>query len=332
MRKITGFMRSRQLLAPALIAIHLALAAWAAFALAQTYDEAVHLSSGYAYWKTGEYRVNADTNTPLARLVAALPLLALDPDPLFNDPSYKSPNYFAYGDRFLNHNRVPAETMLHAGRLAIILILGLMMAWTLYRWGEQTGGAGAGLAALFFYAFNPAILTHVSLITADFSGALFTVLCLYAASRACEAKPQRAWRWGVAGACLGLALASKNSTMILFAILPLSAAMQLRLARRKVTAAEVGRGALALFGGALLALTAVYGPSQLLTWGRGVLFTFRSHNGSLSQPRTLSRRRENSDRSRPSRLFPRSCGWALPASRTIKSACTTSSPSFRSPA
>ena len=266
--------RARVLRPAALIVAHLLLAVWAAFALAQTYDEAVHLASGYAYWKTGEYRVNADTNTPLARLIAALPLLRLDPDPRLDDPAYTDSNYFVYGDHFLNRNRVSAEKMLHAGRLALILILGTVMAWTLYSWGERAGGVGAGLASLFFYAFNPVILANVSLITADFSGALFVVLCLYAASRACDARPPRAWRWAAAGVFLGLALASKHSTVILFAVLPLGVTLRLRLARHMPTAGEAWRAVLALLGGALLALAAVYGPSQLPLWGRGAAATF----------------------------------------------------------
>jgi Tfp pilus assembly protein PilF/4-amino-4-deoxy-L-arabinose transferase-like glycosyltransferase len=256
----------------ALIIIHLALASWAAFALSQTFDEALHLASGYGYWKSGE--ISADTNAPFARLVAALPLLRLDVAPLLEDPDHKDANLFIWGDRFLYHNRVLPEKMLHAGRLALILLLGPILAWTLYRWGSRAGGGEAGLAALFFYAFNPVVLANVSLITTDFAGALFVVLCLHAASRACEESPSRAWLWAAAGVFLGLALASKYSTVLLFAALPLGAALQLRLARRRPTAGEASCAVLALLGGALLALTAVYGPRGLLAWERGEALTF----------------------------------------------------------
>ncbi len=39
----------------------------------QTWDEGIHLSSGYSYLKTGDFRMNAE-HPPLFKLLAALPL------------------------------------------------------------------------------------------------------------------------------------------------------------------------------------------------------------------------------------------------------------------
>src|SRR5262245_48347 len=42
--------------------------------LSATTDEPVHLSAGYSYWQTRDFRLNRE-HPPLAKLVAALPLL-----------------------------------------------------------------------------------------------------------------------------------------------------------------------------------------------------------------------------------------------------------------
>ena len=82
--------------------------------------------------------------------------------------------------------------------IALVAVATLSAQWGVIRLFRMTPRLllrwGAGLAALFFYAFNPVILANVPLVTADFAGALFVVLCLHAASRACEESPPRAWR------------------------------------------------------------------------------------------------------------------------------------------
>src|SRR5688572_15598948 len=45
----------------------------------QTHDEAVHLSAGYSYWKTGDFRLSPE-HPPLSKLLVAFPLLLLNPD------------------------------------------------------------------------------------------------------------------------------------------------------------------------------------------------------------------------------------------------------------
>ena len=45
----------------------------------QTADEAVHLTAGYSYLKTGDFRL-LPSHPPLAELLCALPLLAFQPE------------------------------------------------------------------------------------------------------------------------------------------------------------------------------------------------------------------------------------------------------------
>src|ERR1043166_385545 len=47
--------------------------------LSATTDEPVPLAAGYSYWQTLDFRLNPE-HPPLAKLVAALPLLVLKPN------------------------------------------------------------------------------------------------------------------------------------------------------------------------------------------------------------------------------------------------------------
>ena len=40
----------------------------------QTFDEALHLTAGFSYWKTGDFRLNRE-HPPLSKLLTAFPLL-----------------------------------------------------------------------------------------------------------------------------------------------------------------------------------------------------------------------------------------------------------------
>src|ERR1035437_3747426 len=104
----------------------------------QTWDEAVHLAAGYSYWKTGDFRMNRD-HPPLGKYINALPLLILNPALPLDHPSWREENPSVFGSQFLYHNRIPADTLLFAGRSITILLtlcLGLALAlWTRRRFG-----------------------------------------------------------------------------------------------------------------------------------------------------------------------------------------------------
>jgi len=111
----------------------------------QTWDEAFEIASGYSYLKTGEYRLSLE-QPPLARVVAALPLLILDPSLPLDDESWKKSDERAFGLKFLYQNRVPAGTILFWARLStIVTTLCLGLALTL--WVRTQFGAAAALFA-----------------------------------------------------------------------------------------------------------------------------------------------------------------------------------------
>jgi hypothetical protein len=143
----------------------------------QTYDEAVHLAAGYSYLKTGDYRMSQD-HPPLAKYLVAFPLLFLHLDLPLDDPSWKRGDAFAFGERFLYHNRLPADTILFLSRLPTMLV-SLCLGLAIALWTRKEFGAPAALLALLLYAFDPTILAHSRYTTNDVAVTLFVLLaCL----------------------------------------------------------------------------------------------------------------------------------------------------------
>src|SRR5216117_277142 len=90
--------------------------------LSATSDEPLHLAAGYSYWQTRDFRMNPE-HPPLAKLVAALPLLALHPRIDTSDPSWKRGVEDAFAFKFLYGNE--ADRLLFWSRAAMVLIAAL---------------------------------------------------------------------------------------------------------------------------------------------------------------------------------------------------------------
>jgi hypothetical protein len=177
-----------------------------------TVDESYHLASGYSFLKTG--RLPAVTeHPPLAQVISALPLLLFD---LRLRPAVSSSSEevdrWTNGSAFLYDNRVPAETILAAGRSAKVLLtlaFGAVIAW----WTRRHFGAAPALAALLLFAFDPTFIAHGHLATTDVAAAFgFFAGCM--AWNGFLARGD--WRSALlCGIVTGLALAVKYSALLL---------------------------------------------------------------------------------------------------------------------
>src|SRR5437867_11869042 len=143
--------------------------------LSPTTDEPTHLASGYSYWMTRDFRMNPE-HPPLAKLLAAIPLLALHPQFDTNDRNWKSANEDNFGDDFLYEN--DADRLIFWARIPMVLIASIGAIVT-FLWARDLFGEAAGLLALTLYAFCPNLLAHGMLVTTDVPLATFTVLALY---------------------------------------------------------------------------------------------------------------------------------------------------------
>jgi 4-amino-4-deoxy-L-arabinose transferase-like glycosyltransferase len=183
----------------------------------QTADEAAHLSAGYSYLKTGDFRINYQ-HPPLGKYINALPMLLLQPRLPVDDPSWDEADAYAFGKAFLYSNTTPADTLLLYGRIPTILLtlcLGLILAL----WTRSQFGAPAALLALLLYSFDPNIIAHGRYITSDLMVTLaIFVSCLAWREYLVRRTPGSLVR---AGILLGLALLMKASAVILLPIFAL---------------------------------------------------------------------------------------------------------------
>ena len=122
--------------------------------LSATTDEPVHLAAGYSYWQTRDFRMNPE-HPPLAKLIAAFPLLFIHPklDRTRND--WKTADEYRFGFNFLYEN--DADRLLFWSRTAIAALAAVGLIVT-FLWARDMFGPPAGLFAAGLYAFSPNLL------------------------------------------------------------------------------------------------------------------------------------------------------------------------------
>jgi len=240
----------------------LALLLGAAFvrSAAPTFDEPVHLASGAAAL-SGDYGVNAPDHPPFAEMWAALPARLLGAE---LPPERAHMGVYELGDRFLYGGGKPAGRILAAARLFCLFAWGGLIGLGLWRWAARLGGEPAAAAALLWAALCPVLISNISLATTDGASA-----ALFFLTFALLSAPERTRRvWACAGACAGLAMASKYNMLLL----PLLAALV--LTARPQRERPKASGPLLAAGCAVLAWAAVYRFSPLPLYWRGLGATF----------------------------------------------------------
>lgn len=178
----------------------------------QVVDESYHITAGYVFLRTGD--LNRDTeHPPLAQSLFALPLLWMH----LRLPAPAGPRYIEEQREidFLYHNTASPDRILLAarcGNILLTLLLGVVLAW----WSRRHFGAGASLAALAMFAFDPNFIAHGHFATTDVGAALgFFTACLSWSAFLRTGQRSRAALCGVA---TGLALAIKYSAVLLFPV------------------------------------------------------------------------------------------------------------------
>lgn len=234
-----------------------------------TYDEPLHLASGWSYLATGRYRLNITDHPPLAEMWAAVPLLALKPYVMSAHPDFQDLRRYPYADRFLYGNRVDARRMLDSARAFSLATLTALLVGALAFWGLTLAGVPGAAGAAWAAAFTPVLVSNLSLVTTDgLSAVLFFVVF------ALLALPRRSARvWAAAGACAGLALASKFNMVLIAALVPGLLLVETGLDRAGPGGMSRRRGALLFALCALFALAASYRFGQAGLWWDGLRAT-----------------------------------------------------------
>lgn len=173
--------------------------------LSATSDEPIHLAAGYTYWQTRDFRLNPE-HPPLAKLIAAFPLLFIHPSLDTTHDDWKTPVQELFGFHFLYSN--DADRLLFWSRMAMVLLAASGLVVT-FLWARDLYGVPAGVFAATMYAFSPNLLAHGMLVTTDVPLAVFTVLAFYLFWKGGNAP---SWYTDAgAGLALGAAMSSKFS-------------------------------------------------------------------------------------------------------------------------
>ena len=216
-----------------------------------TYDEPIYVTAGYTHLALRDFRVNPQT-PPLAKMIAAAPLLALDVTFRTDDVAWRQGYQNKLARQFF-YRWNDAARLLPWTRLPIV-VLACLLAAAVFLWARRHLGGGPAAVALLLCVLSPDVLAHGQIATTDVALALFIFLTVVVFERLVDRV--RTGRTILAGLCLGAALATKVSAVVLFPVLALLAAMA---ARTRARAMKLGAALLAMTLTAWAVLWAVHG-------------------------------------------------------------------------
>ncbi len=241
-----------------------------------SWDEGDHIFAGYMSLKTHDYGLNPE-HPPLAKMVAALPLLplALRVPPLqgryFKIESYLDGREMIFRNGPGDGGRYTADSIIFRARMCVTVFV-LLLALVTFLAGREMFGTAAGLVAMTLVAFEPTLLTNGPFVTTDTTVSCMFLASIYSLYRWVKAPGLlRLLTVGLAG---GLALAAKHSAILLLPMLVVLLAGELVvrcISLRRSTSGVArlracGLYAFKLFGGlaaisalAILVLWAFYG-------------------------------------------------------------------------
>ena len=209
--------RSRRIAVILLLAAQAGLLAYSATRHSPTNLEPAFLVSGISHWQFGRFELYR-VNPPLVRMVAALPILVVgcetDWSCFYDAPGSRAE--FPLGVDFIKANGPASIPLFIYARWACIPF-SLIGAYFAYCWAmELYRSTAAGFVTLILYAFEPNLLAHGELITADEACTAFGIMAGYAFWRWLK---QPTWtRALLAGGALGLAELTKIIWLILFGL------------------------------------------------------------------------------------------------------------------
>jgi hypothetical protein len=242
-----------------------------------TFDEGVHLTAGYSYWVTGDFRLNAE-DPPLLKLLWALPLVLGDAPKYPVEHAASTTNHWQIADVWMYGSGASPRSLLDPARrvnLAVGSCLVLLVGWCAYRiWGSKL----AGLAASAFAATDPTFLALSCVLSTDVGLAFFAMLSCYLMWEYVGA-PSRGLLIAT-GISLGLMLAAKFSAVGIVVGLGVAGLVYLLLGGiLTLPAKEQQRGfgpalelAIRLGVIAVVTVAATYAIISFDQWGKGLKF------------------------------------------------------------
>lgn len=159
------------------------------------FDEQYHLTAGYSYLRTGDFRL-ATTHPPLMGMLGATALLNDETIVLpLDHPAWQAGDRFLFSDVFLWEANADPQKLLVAARRPIVAV-GLLLVVILYSWARQLWGRNGALLVLLLAVFDPNLLANARVVTTDLGLSCFLALATW-----------RLWRWLAAPSWRNLLLA-----------------------------------------------------------------------------------------------------------------------------
>jgi Dolichyl-phosphate-mannose-protein mannosyltransferase len=192
---------------------------------APTYDETVHLSSGYSHIAGGKYIMNIMDHPPFSEMLSAAPLFFYKLNSFMSHPYFSAKAPYHYGDLFVFNNTKSAKRIVNTARIFTFLIWTLLFSIFIFFFSKQLHSFESAAFALIIFASMPIFISNNALITTDSAAALFYFISFYFGAMASLTIGSEASRKKVlvylcaAGFFTGLAMASKFSMVIIAPIL-----------------------------------------------------------------------------------------------------------------
>jgi hypothetical protein len=253
---------------PALLVLFFLTVTAAVSTKSATYDEPVHIFSGWRILTAGDFATNHEA-PPLMKALAAIPIALTGAAPP-KARMQREVDEWSVSHDFIYHAN-DGDRILARARLPITL-LATLLAWVVYRYAAAALGPAAALVALALFVSEPNILAHSGLVTTDLG---VTALTFFTFAAFVTWLRTRARHWLIAtGAIFGLALLTKFTAILLAPILILCGALHVwmeqtkrwgELARGLAVVALVGIFVLNLgygFGGSFSTLSSFTPESQ----------------------------------------------------------------------
>jgi hypothetical protein len=233
-------------------------------------DEPVHILSGW-FEVAGRNAIVNMEHPPVAKMLAGLALRTLPlPPPPVNVPM--GTHLYDFGHAFLFENRVGPDTIASVARAPFLGVLALLLV-LVFAVAASRYGAAAALFAVALVALDPNFVAHAGVVHTDVPAAVAFLATVLAWEHA-ERRPTPL-RLLAAAVVLGLALATKFSTILLLPILLVQSLIAARREPRPGRAAAGAAGRLAVVAiAALLVVLSVYWPVTSRTdpdYQRGVI-------------------------------------------------------------